>query len=102
MKKTFVDVMLELPVDATLRDFLTGTWPVRARNRFAWRRHADASQFLGRSGHGRGPTRMPATGWWPTSWPAFQLGDAAGRQAMFDQKAKNCHEEEKGCEDKEA
>ena len=23
MKKTFVDVMLELPVDATLRDFLT-------------------------------------------------------------------------------
>jgi hypothetical protein len=24
MKKTFVDVMLELPVDATLRDFLTG------------------------------------------------------------------------------
>src|SRR5574340_1579836 len=45
MKKTFVDVMLELPVDATLRDFLT-THSLPVPDGFAWDDTPETSQFL--------------------------------------------------------
>ena len=45
MKKTFVDVMLELPVDATLRDFLT-THSLPVPDGFAWDDTQETSQFL--------------------------------------------------------
>ncbi|MCW5232552.1 hypothetical protein D8B34_26885 [Verminephrobacter eiseniae] len=46
MKKTFVDVMLELPVDATLRDFLT-SHSLPMPDGFAWDDTPETSQFLG-------------------------------------------------------
>ena len=45
MKKTFVDVMLELPVDATLRDFLT-THSLPVPDGFTWDDTPETSQFL--------------------------------------------------------
>ena len=45
MKKTFVDVMLELPVDATLRDFLT-SHGLPVPHGFAWDDTPETSQFL--------------------------------------------------------
>ena len=45
MKKTFVDVMLELPVDATLRDFLT-SHGLPVPGGFAWDDTPETSQFL--------------------------------------------------------
>src|SRR5690606_33565560 len=45
MKKTFVDVMLELPVDATLRDFLT-SHGLPVPDGFAWDDTPETSQFL--------------------------------------------------------
>ena len=45
MKKTFVDVMLELPVDATLRDFLT-QHGLPVPGGFAWDDTPETSQFL--------------------------------------------------------
>ena len=82
MKKTFVDVMLELPVDATLRDFLDQARPARAR-RFSLGRHA-----------GDQPVLVEAVKVWPDTaardrmtanlMASVQLGDAAGKQAMFE------------------
>jgi hypothetical protein len=45
MKKIFVDVMLELPVDATLRDFLTNH-DLPVLDGFAWDDTPETSQFL--------------------------------------------------------
>jgi len=45
MKKIFVDVMLELPVDATLRDFLT-SHGLPVPGGFAWDDTPETSQFL--------------------------------------------------------
>ncbi|MBS0508703.1 MAG: hypothetical protein JSR53_15110, partial [Proteobacteria bacterium] len=82
MKKTFVDVMLELPVDATLRDFLT-THGLPVPDGFAWDDTPETSQFL-----------VEAVKVWPDTaardqmianlMAAVQLGDAAGKQAMFE------------------
>ena len=82
MKKTFVDVVLELPVDATLRDFLTShCLPVP--DGFAWDDTPGTSQFL-----------VEAVKVWPdiaardrmtaNLMAGVQLGDAAGKQAMFE------------------
>jgi hypothetical protein len=60
MKKTFVDVMLELPVDATLRDFLT-SHGLPVPDGFAWDdTPRPASSWWRRSKSG--PTSPPATG----------------------------------------
>ena len=82
MKKTFVDVMLELPVDATLRDFLT-THSLPVPDGFAWDDTPETSQFL-----------VEAVKVWPdiaardrmtaNLMASVQLGDAAGKQAMFE------------------
>ena len=76
MKKTFVDVMLELPVDATLRDFLT-THSLPVPDGFAWDDTPETSQFL-----------VEAVKVWPdiaardrmtaNLMASVQLGDAAG------------------------
>jgi hypothetical protein len=82
MKKTFVDVMLELPVDNTLRDFLT-THGLPVPDGFAWDDTPETSQFL-----------VEAVKVWPDTtardqmianlMASVQLGDAAGKQAMFE------------------
>lgn len=82
MKKTFVDVMLELPVDATLRDFLT-SHGLPVPNGFAWDDTPETSQFL-----------VEAIKVWPDAEArdrmlanlnaSVQLGDAAGKQALFE------------------
>lgn len=82
MRKTFVDVMLELPVDATLRHFLT-THGLPVPDGFAWDDTPQTSQFL-----------VEAVNVWPDTaardqmianlMAAVQLGDAAGKQAMFE------------------
>ena len=82
MKKTFVDVMLELPVDATLRVFLT-THSLPVPDGFAWDDTPETSQFL-----------VEAVKVWPdiaardrmtaNLMASVQLGDAAGKQAMFE------------------
>ena len=82
MKKTFVDVMLELPVDATLRDFLT-SHGLPVPDGFAWDDAPETSQFL-----------VEAVKVWPDTaardrmtanlMASVQLGDAAGKQAMFE------------------
>ena len=82
MKKTFVDVMLELPVDATLRDFLT-SHGLPVPDGFAWDDTPETSQIL-----------VEAVKIWPDTdardrmtanlLASVQLGDAAGKQAMFE------------------
>ena len=82
MKKTFVDVMLELPVDATLRDFLT-SHGLPVPDGFAWDDTPETSEFL-----------VEAVKVWPdiaardrmtaNLMASVQLGDAAGKQAMFE------------------
>ena len=82
MKKTFVDVMLELPVDATLRDFLP-THGLPVPGGFAWDDTPETSQFL-----------VEAIKVWPDAEArdrmlanlnaSVQLGDAAGKQALFE------------------
>lgn len=82
MKKTFVDVMLELPVDATLRDFLT-THSLPVPDGFAWDDTPETSQLL-----------VEAVKVWPdiaardrmtaNLMASVQLGDGAGKQAMFE------------------
>ena len=82
MKKTFVDVMLELPVDTTLRDFLT-SHGLPVPDEFAWDDTPQTSQFL-----------VEAIKVWPdvdvrdrmaaNLIAGVQLGDAAGKQAMFE------------------
>lgn len=82
MKKTFVDVLLELPVDATLRDFLTlHDLPLPAG--FTWDDTPETSQLL-----------VEAVKVWPDTdardrmaanlIASVQLGDEAGKQAMFE------------------
>ena len=82
MKKTFVDVMLELPVDATLRDFLT-SHGLPVPDGFAWDDAPETSQFLVEAVKGWPDTvardRMTAN-----LMAGAQLGDAAGKQAMFE------------------
>jgi len=82
MKKTFVDVLLELPVDATLRSFL-GAHGLPVPEDIDPHEAADVNQAL---------VEMV------TAWPdldardrmvanlkaSVQLGDEAGRQAMFE------------------
>ena len=81
MKKTFVDVLLELPVDATLSTFLASHGlPVAAD--FDWEDTPRTSQAL-----------VEAVRAWPdvaardrligNLMASVQLGDAAGKQAMF-------------------
>jgi len=75
-------VMLELPVDATLRDFLT-THSLPVPDGFAWDDTPETSQFL-----------VEAVKVWPDTaardrmtanlMASVQLGDAAGKQAMFE------------------
>ena len=82
MKKTFVDVMLELPVDTTLRDFLT-SHGMPVPDGFAWDDTPETSQVL-----------VEAVKIWPDTdardrmtanlLASVQLGDAAGKQAMFE------------------
>ena len=82
MKKTFVDVMLELPVDTTLRDFLT-SHGLPVPDGFAWDDTPETSQVL-----------VEAVKIWPDTdardrmtanlLASVQLGDAAGKQAMFE------------------
>ena len=82
MKKTFVDVMLELPVDTTLRDFLT-SHGMPVPDGFAWDDTPETSQIL-----------VEAVKIWPDTdardrmtanlLASVQLGDAAGKQAMFE------------------
>ena len=82
MKKTFVDVMLELPVDATLREFLT-SHGLLVPEGFQWDDTPQTSQFL-----------VEAIKVWPDAdardrmaaslHASVQLGDAAGKQAMFE------------------
>ncbi len=82
MKKTFVDVMLELPVDATLRHFLT-SHGLPVPDGFAWDDAPETSQFL-----------VEAVKVWPDTaaldrmtanlMASVQLGDEAGKQAMFE------------------
>ena len=82
MKKTFVDVMLELPVDTTLRDFLT-SHGLPVPDGFAWDDTPETSQIL-----------VEAIKIWPDTdardrmtanlLASVQLGDAAGKQAMFE------------------
>ncbi|MGH8758378.1 MAG: hypothetical protein ACREVW_02515 [Burkholderiales bacterium] len=82
MKKTFVDVLLELPVDATLRDFLT-SHGLPLPDGFAWDDTPETSQFL-----------VEAVKVWPDTaardrmtanlMASVQFGDAAGKQAMFE------------------
>jgi len=82
MKKTYVDVILELPVDATLQAFLTGHGlPVPVG--FAWEDSPETSQAL-----------VEAVQTWPDTaardamianlMASVQLGDPAGKQAMFE------------------
>jgi hypothetical protein len=82
MKKTYVDVILELPVDATLQAFLTGHGlPVPVG--FAWEDSPETSQAL-----------VEAVQAWPDTaardamtanlMASVQLGDPAGKQAMFE------------------
>lgn len=82
MKKTFVDVLLELPVDATLRGFLT-SHGLPVPNGFVWSDTPETSQFL-----------VEAVKVWPDAaardrmtanlMASVQLGDPAGKQAMFE------------------
>lgn len=82
MKKTFIDVMLELPVDPTLHDFLT-SHGLPVPDGFAWDDTPETSQFL-----------VEAVKIWPDTdardrmtanlLASVQLGDAAGKQAMFE------------------
>ncbi|MDR2873050.1 MAG: hypothetical protein LBV45_11170 [Xanthomonadaceae bacterium] len=82
MKKTFVDVLLELPVDATLREFLT-SHHLPVPDGFAWDDAPETSQFL-----------VEAVKVWPdiaardrmtaNLMASVQLGDSAGKQVMFE------------------
>ncbi|MGB4227354.1 MAG: hypothetical protein WBJ68_12005 [Candidatus Dechloromonas phosphoritropha] len=82
MKKTFVDVMLELPVDTTLRDLLT-SHGLPVHDGFTWDDTPETSQVL-----------VEAVKIWPDTdardrmtanlLASVQLGDAAGKQAMFE------------------
>ncbi len=82
MKKTFVDVMLELPVDATLRDFLTGH-SLSVSDELAPDDATDANQALVEEVKTWADTdardRMAAN-----LMASVSLGDEAGRQAMFE------------------
>lgn len=82
MKKTFVDVMLELPVDTTLRDFLT-SHGLPVTDSFAWDDTPETSQFLVEAvkvwSDADARDRMVAS-----LMASMQLGDAAGKQAMFE------------------
>lgn len=82
MKKTYVDVILELPVDATLQAFLTGHGlPVPVG--FAWEDSPEVSQAL-----------VDAVKVWPDTvardamtanlMAGVQLGDPAGKRVMFE------------------
>ena len=82
MKKTFVEVMLELPVDATLRSFLT-EHGLPVADDFAWEDSPENSQTL-----------VEAIKAWPDTaardqmianlMASVELGDEAGKQAMFE------------------
>lgn len=81
MKMTFVDVLLALPVDATLRDFLTRAGLTMPEH-FGWLDTPESSRAL-----------VDAVRTWPDAArrdrcmaalvAAVQLGDHAGKQAMF-------------------
>jgi hypothetical protein len=82
IKKTFVDVLLELPVDATLRNFLSlHGLPVPAG--FGWQDTPETSQAL-----------VAAVKAWPDSaardrmsaslMDSIQLSNATGKQAIFE------------------
>lgn len=87
MKKTFVDVLLELPVDAALRDFLT-TNGLTMPDEFAWADEPESSQAL-----------VDAVRTWTdlvardrlvaNLMASVQLGDSAGKQSMFQTAAGN-------------
>lgn len=82
MKKTYVDVLLELPVDSTLRDFLT-SHELPLPDGFAWDDTPETSEVL-----------VEAVKLWPdidardrmaaNLNAGVQLGDEAGKQAMFE------------------
>lgn len=87
MKKTFVDVLLELPVDASLRNFLTGNG-LAMPDEFDWTDAPETSRAL-----------VEAIRAWPDVIPrdrlianlmaSVQLGDSGGKQAMFQTAAAN-------------
>jgi hypothetical protein len=82
MKKTYIDVLLELSVDGTLLDFLT-SHGLPVPDGFAWDDTDETSQSL-----------IEAIDTWPDTttrdrmianlMASVQLGDPAGTQAMFD------------------
>jgi len=87
MKKTFVDVMLELPVDATLRDFLT-FHGLPVPDGLAWDDTPPTSRAL-----------VEAIRTWPdiaardrligNLMASVQLGDSAGKQVLFQAATSN-------------
>ena len=81
MKKTFVDVLLELPVDTALRDFLTGHG-LAMPDDFAWDDTPPASQALVDAIRAWAdvPARDRLIG---NLMASVQLGDGAGKQALF-------------------
>lgn len=87
MKKTFVDVLLELPVDGALLNFLTGNG-LAMPDEFDWTDAPETSRAL-----------VEAIRAWPdliardrlvaNLMASVQLGDSAGKQAMFQTVAAN-------------
>ena len=81
MKKTWIDLLHELPVDATLREFLTG-YGLAMSDDFAWTDKPDTTKTL-----------IEALLTWPDVAvrdavaaklrASVALGDTAGTQAMF-------------------
>lgn len=87
MKKTFVDVLLELPVDTALRNFLTGHG-LAMPDDFAWDDTPPASQALVDAIRAWAdvPARDRLIG---NLMASVQLGDGAGKQALFQAAARN-------------
>lgn len=81
MKKTFVDVLLELPVDTALRDFLTDHG-LAMPDDFAWDNTPPTSPALVDAirAWANVPARDRLIG---NLMASVQLGDGAGKQALF-------------------
>lgn len=81
MKMTFVDVLLALPVDATLRDHLTRAG-LTMPDHFAWADTPECSRALVEAVRTR-PDAAKRDRCMAALVAAVQLGDHAGKQAMF-------------------
>ncbi|MCM2479167.1 hypothetical protein [Serpentinimonas maccroryi] len=87
MRKTFVDVLLELPVDTVLRNFLKGHGLVMPDD-FAWDDTPPTSKALVDAIRAWAdiPARDRLIG---NLMASIQLGDGAGKQALFQAAASN-------------